>query len=426
MKNTGGMKLDLSVLFVEDETVAREKISGMIGREVSNLYLAENGKRGLEMFRENMPDVIITDIKMPVMDGLEMAREIRAVNSEVPIIVITAHGESEFLMTAIDIGIDSYLMKPLDVSKLGAKLKAIAAHIHIAKELRHKNRLLEEYKKAVDQSNLVCKTAISGEIIYANDEFCMVSGYSRNELIGKPFDFVLHPSNPENTITGMQNTIRSKNIWKGIMEHKKKNGDSYFVDLAVVPLLDPDDNILKFIYIGHNVSELVDFTRWLKQLSNTDSLTQIYNRMAFNDLLETEIVRAKRYNTGLALIILDIDHFKNINDTYGHLAGDEVLKTMAALITKSIRTIDIFARWGGEEFVILTPETGIRAAADLAERLRTKIEEHNFGEAGKITSSFGVVSLKGNDLSDSFIKRADDTLYVAKKNGRNRVETDTA
>ncbi len=423
MKDTRDRKLDISVLFVEDEIITRDKITSMLGREVRDLYLAENGLEGLELFKSHRPDVIITDVKMPVMDGLEMAQAIKAMDSHVPIIVITAHGEAGFLMSAIEIGIDSYMLKPLDMSRLGDKLKAISSNIHLAEELRLKNRLLEEYKKAVDESNIVCKTDHNGIIVYVNDALCIALGYSKKELTGKSFDYLLHSNIQESVLRSLERTIRSKKVWKGIMEYRKKDGNSYFADLTTVPLLDNDNNIMEFIYIGHNVSELVDFTKWLKQLSNTDNLTQIYNRMAFNDFIEAETMRAKRYKTELSILIFDIDHFKNINDTHGHLVGDEVLRTLAKLVTKTIRTIDIFARWGGEEFVILTPETGIQAAKDLAERIRIEVGEHNFDIAEKITVSFGVTSLMESDQTDTFIKRADDALYTAKKEGRNRVVT---
>ncbi len=157
-------------------------------------------------------------------------------------------------------------------------------------------------------------------------------------------------------------------------------------------------------------------------LSEIDTLTGIYNKGKFNQLLEAELKKVKRYNRPLGLIIFDIDHFKKINDTYGHQVGDYVLKTVANIVKNNIRNTDIFARWGGEEFVIIAPETDINGTKILAEKLRNAIEEYNFDTVGKVTASFGVTEAVPEDTTDSIVHRADEALYLAKEKGRNRVE----
>lgn len=416
-------KLDITVLYTEDELAARDKIARMLKREVRDLYLAENGREGLDLFVQRRPDIVITDIRMPVMNGLDMAEKIKAIDAKTPIIVTSAHGETDFFQRSIEIGIDRYLLKPVDAFKLQETLGEMAKAILMERALRANTRLLEEYKRAVDESNIVCKTDGDGRIIYLNDEFYKISGYLKYDLMGEPHDIILHQNTRESLLKDVRRTILSKGIWKGILEHRKKNGNSYFADMTIVPLLDLDNNIMEFIYIGHDVTELVDLTKWLKELSSTDSLTRIYNRMAFNELLQTELNRAKRYKTGLSLIMFDIDHFKKINDTYGHLTGDSVLKEMVTLVKQKIRNVDIFARWGGEEFMILAPETSTEASYELAERLCAAVAEFSFAEAGNVTASFGVAPLMdGNDDADILIKRADNALYRAKETGRNRVE----
>jgi diguanylate cyclase (GGDEF)-like protein len=119
--------------------------------------------------------------------------------------------------------------------------------------------------------------------------------------------------------------------------------------------------------------------------------------------------------------MLDIDHFKNVNDTYGHDVGDKVIKNIVDIVKKNIRNIDIFVRWGGEEFIILCPETDSLSAATLAQKLRSAIDDASFDKVGNITCSFGVASFKDNESKDSFIKRSDSALYKAKDEGRNRV-----
>jgi len=160
----------------------------------------------------------------------------------------------------------------------------------------------------------------------------------------------------------------------------------------------------------------------IERLATTDKLTQAYNRAKFDEIIEREIERSWRHNRPLSLLMFDIDHFKQVNDTYGHAVGDCVLKTMAELVRKNMRKIDCFVRWGGEEFMIIASETDLKTAGNTAERIRKIIESYRFDEAGKITVSFGVTQFGKDDTVDTFVKRADDALYKAKANGRNRVE----
>ncbi|MEA1954966.1 MAG: diguanylate cyclase [Campylobacterota bacterium] len=153
-----------------------------------------------------------------------------------------------------------------------------------------------------------------------------------------------------------------------------------------------------------------------------DGLTGVYNRNKFDELFENEIKRIKRYKEPLTIAIIDIDKFKDFNDSYGHLIGDEVLITMAHTVENNIRETDIFARWGGEEFVILFRNTKVDIGTIVANKIKDKIEENNHETAGKITASFGLTQYKENDTIESIFKRCDDALYMAKKNGRNRVE----
>ncbi|NTV51138.1 MAG: diguanylate cyclase [Geobacteraceae bacterium] len=154
-----------------------------------------------------------------------------------------------------------------------------------------------------------------------------------------------------------------------------------------------------------------------------DYLTGIYNRLMFTELLEAELQRARRYGSELSLIMFDLDHFKNINDTHGHNMGDHVLKEIAKLVSDTIRAHDIISRWGGEEFMLLAPKTDFHQAAILAEKLRVLFETHDFSDGLQVTASFGVTQFRGDDHADSFTARADEAMYMAKQNGRNRIET---
>lgn len=163
----------------------------------------------------------------------------------------------------------------------------------------------------------------------------------------------------------------------------------------------------------------------LEQISITDSLTGLYNRRYLDKILCSEIERVNRYEHPLSCIMLDVDFFKKVNDEYGHKAGDEVLHGFASVLKKNIRKTDTLGRWGGEEFLIICPETALDNAVQLAESLRQKIEDFNFHEAGERTASFGVSELKTGETGDIFIAKADAALYRAKEKGRNRVEKHT-
>lgn len=160
----------------------------------------------------------------------------------------------------------------------------------------------------------------------------------------------------------------------------------------------------------------------LEELATTDALTGAYNRRKFNELILAEIERVRRYGHPLSLFILDIDHFKRINDTRGHETGDEVLVVLAGLIRAGIRATDSLARWGGEEFVVLSPEVMVEEAMGLAERLRAAAGTHEYSFVGKVTASIGVAQHRAGETADELFARADEALYRAKQGGRDRVE----
>ncbi len=159
----------------------------------------------------------------------------------------------------------------------------------------------------------------------------------------------------------------------------------------------------------------------LKVIATRDTLTGIFNRLKFNEELDKWLHHARRYKTALSLIMFDFDDFKHVNDTFGHLAGDKVISGVAGLVQGKIRDTDVFARWGGEEFVILMPNTEDNEARKLAFRLQSAIGDLVFPEVGSVTCSFGVVMLNERDTVDTLMSRADQLLYTAKQKGKNIV-----
>ncbi len=190
----------------------------------------------------------------------------------------------------------------------------------------------------------------------------------------------------------------------------------------------PDDLVLSHATDNEISSLAYSFQQMLFALKNaykgirTDALTGLNNRMRLDEALENEVSRAQRYQSTFSIIMLDIDYFKKVNDTYGHLAGDEVLKKLSDLLKRKLRKTDVAGRWGGEEFLLLLPQQGRRHACMIAEKLRETIEANEFTNVGTITASFGVTEYASKDIVNNLIKRADDALYRAKDLGRNRVE----
>ncbi|MDQ7043071.1 MAG: cache domain-containing protein [Sulfurimonas sp.] len=170
--------------------------------------------------------------------------------------------------------------------------------------------------------------------------------------------------------------------------------------------------------------ELENINNKLNYLATTDSLTQVHNRYSILEILTHEIQRAKRNGTLLSVVLFDIDFFKKINDTYGHDKGDSILCELAALTSKSLRNIDFLGRYGGEEFLIVMPDTSLENALTISTRVKENIQNHHFEEGIKVTVSLGLVQLRNNENIDELLKRADELMYTSKENGRNKITTE--
>lgn len=168
-------------------------------------------------------------------------------------------------------------------------------------------------------------------------------------------------------------------------------------------------------------AELAFKNQLLENLSVTDRLTGLYNRRKLDEVLAQECERARRTQSPMAVIIVDVDNFKSVNDTYGHQVGDRVLVEIAGIIQKSVRIVDSVARWGGEEFMILCPDTNLVGACTVAENIRAAIGNHDFPVVGGKTSCFGVAEYRPDETPEAVVRRADEALYRAKSGGRNRV-----
>lgn len=204
--------------------------------------------------------------------------------------------------------------------------------------------------------------------------------------------------------------------------HNKQKKYAFFLSLGASLI-----SIVMIIFFEKKIRKLIlsyeqkinKYTKKLEIRSITDGLTGLYNRLKLDSVFVSELWRAARYKTPLSIIMIDLDHFKNVNDTYGHLIGDQVIREVATILKDNTRSVDTVGRWGGEEFLIICSENELKGAKQLADKIRKRIELHNFPAIGSVTCSFGISTFHDGDSQDSMMERADKALYRAKKNGRN-------
>lgn len=206
-----------------------------------------------------------------------------------------------------------------------------------------------------------------------------------------------------------------------IHKHYDDQGNIIHVDVRATPIFDESgEEIIQIIESHRDITATVEMEKQLQHIAETDRLTQIYNRMKFDEELKSQVAWASLTNNRFGLIMLDLDHFKQVNDTYGHDMGDRVLKNTVDLLDSRIRKSDILARWGGEEFMIITPLIDTQELRSLVESLRNAVEQYKHDEVGRITASFGASVVRPSDNIETLLKRVDSALYESKQKGRNR------
>ena len=300
-----------------------------------------------------------------------------------------------------------------------------------AKESNHK-----QAEKALGESEekfrAIAETAVdaiiladsNGNIVFWNKSAQDIFGYTEDEILGKPLTILMPEQYRESHQKGLErlnSTGESKYIGRmNEMYGLGKDGYNFPVELSVSMWKIKGETF--YSGIVRDITRRKQLENDLEKLATTDRLTQAFNRTKFQEVIKQELERAKRYYHSLSVAMFDIDHFKKVNDTYGHAVGDSVLQTLTKIVKENLREIDYLVRWGGEEFILIAPETDIERARVLAERIRKATESYKFDQAGTITVSFGITEYKPDDTEDTLIKRADDAMYEAKKKGRNRVE----
>jgi len=417
-----------TILYVEDDEVARKVTSHLVSKEFPKVFLvlAENGLEGLDAFRKYSPDLIITDVKMPIMDGIVMARKVREVNKGTRLIVTTADSDINRILEAIDIGISHYVLKPINNLKLISAIRSCLNSIDRERNINEQLDFFRKLSRAVDQgpvANIV--TDAKGNIEFVNSGFTRLTGYSYSEAVGMNMRILKSGVTPTEEYRRLWNAVTSGEEWWGEILNRKKNGELFWASVSVSPITDATGKVTNFLSRMEDITERKQKMETILYMAYYDSLTGLPNRYLFQELVQNALIQAQRHERMLAVLFLDLDRFKHINDSLGHPIGDQLLQATAQRLKECcIREGDIVARRGGDEFIVLLPELkSVDGVIKVTERIIDAFNSSFLLPEHELTISTSIgISLFPQDGSDpeTLIKKADMAMYCAKEGGRNR------
>ena len=326
-----------------------------------------------------------------------------------------------------------------------------AAHTELKQALERVTQSEERFRLVADHAlDNIWTMGPDYRLRYISPSIQSLVGYSMEEYLGLTLDRMLMPASlvvARDYFTRLDERYAAGRPivdfpFRGEMELRTKDGAGIWTEIIITPLVDAEGRLLELAGVTRDIRERKVFEAQLhrareaaetanralqsangelQRLATTDRLTGTWNRAYFDEVAAKETARAARYGAPLSLLLFDIDHFKAINDSHGHLVGDQVLIELTRRVGNQLRTIDVLIRWGGEEFVVMLPHCGVAEAARVAEKLRALVEDPPFAQVGQVTSSCGVADFRPTDNLDTWLKRADEALYAAKAGGRNRV-----
>ena len=453
------------VLVVDDIPANVKLLEAKLTAEYFDVSTAFNGREALEAAASEKPDIILLDVMMPEMDGFEVCRRLKSMQEtqHVPIIMVTALDQPADRVTGLEAGADDFLTKPVDDIALMARVRSLVRLKLMTDELRMRETTSNQLGLMDETDALQRADSALGRVLVVEDRATSarriadslreqnrvtIESDAREALVrvnGEDYDLVvvslsLERSDGLRFCSHLRSEERTRNTpILAIVE----NGDTTrlvrALDMGVNDyLMRPVDRneLTARVRTQLKRKRYQDVLRQNLQLSLemaiTDPLTNLYNRRYMESHLNTLVQRAADRGKEISLLIVDIDFFKSVNDTHGHDVGDDVLREFGERLARSVRGIDLACRYGGEEFVVVMPDTDVAFANTVAERLRKEIAEEPFKVGASvgslaITASIGVTSLHSPTESvEEFLKRADKALYRAKREGRNRVVSEAA
>jgi len=411
MKSATMEHYDISLLYVEDERVTREQISRILQRIVTELHVAENGQEGLALYREKRPDIIMSDIMMPLMNGLEMAREIRKIDHDSQIIMLTAYSDTEYLLECISLGVNQYVQKPVDFAQLSTAIETCSNYVLLKRKLRQQESRIQMLSQAVEQAPApVMITSLNGSIEYVNGMFCRLTGFQAAEVLGRNPRLLKSDLNPAEVYNDLWKTILAGNEWKGELANKRKNGSIYWEVVKICPLRDVDNTVTGFLKVSQDITERKQYEESLQYLGTHDPLTGLFNRAYFDAELQ-RIESGREYP--VSIVMADIDGLKGVNDTLGHDEGDRLIKGAAEVLLSAFRSSDVVARIGGDEFAVLLSRTDHDAVMAAIHRVKACEIDRNLGDFARSLSLGAATAATPDELLET-MKVADRLMYKDK------------
>jgi two-component system cell cycle response regulator len=447
------------VLVVDDIPANVRLLEAKLSAEYFDVITADSGASALEIIAAGAPDIILLDVMMPGMDGFEVCRRIKAnpKTMHIPVVMVTALSEPKDRVRGLEAGADDFLTKPVNELALFARVRSLVRLKMMMDEWRLREETCGQFDMLTAAAAAESDNGAQGRVLLAD------SSLSTRVKIAETLGANDHSVTLADTATEALALSRQQRFDLIILNLHIGNEDGLRLvsqfrsqdDTRQVPILlivDEFDTprLIKGLDIGANDylvkpidrNELIarvrtqvrrrryqdrlraNYERSLS-LALTDSLTGLYNRRYLADHLERSLQRARETGKPVSVVLIDIDHFKQVNDSYGHAVGDEVLRAVAQRVNGNLRNFDMVARLGGEEFVIVMPDTPGEIGYMVAERLRDRVARDPIATgSGKlnVTISMGVSAYAGGgETPDELIKQADAAMYQAKRGGRNRV-----
>ena len=452
------------VLVVDDIPANVKLLEARLSAEYFDVATAFSGAEALTLAERAECDIVLLDVMMPDMDGFEVCRRLKSnpATHHIPVVMVTALDQPSDRVRGLEAGADDFLTKPVTDVALISRVRQLARLKMVTDELRMRALSAREVGIQSPERDAVAETGRNGRILIVDDR---KSSYERIaetlaaehtvDIETNPAEAMFHAAEGDYDLLivslGLEN-------FDGLRLCSQVRSLERTRNLPILAVAEADNNqrLVRGLEIGVNdylirpvdrnemlarvrtpikkkryTERLRDNVQASIEMAITDALTGLFNRRYMETHLGALTEQAASRGKPLAVLILDIDFFKSINDGHGHDAGDDVLREFALRIRKSIRNIDLACRYGGEEFVIVMPETDMGVATMVAERLRRKIASEPFAiqEGSKhltVTLSIGIAALGQGDSVAAMLKRADQALYRAKRDGRNRVVADAA
>jgi two-component system cell cycle response regulator len=453
------------VLVVDDVPANVRLLEARLSAEYFDVTTASSGAEALAACERAECDIVLLDVMMPDLDGFEVCRRLKSnpATHHIPVVMVTALDQPSDRVAGLEAGADDFLTKPVSDIALIARVRSLTRLKMMTDELRMRAATSREIGIESAERESINEQGRHGRVLIVDDR---PSSYERIAgMLGEEHTIDVEPDPSAALFRSAEGNYEllivslSLENFDGLRLCSQLRSLDRTRNLPILAICEPDDNLrlVRGLEIGVNdyllrpidghelharVRTQVRRKRYTERLRDnvqmsieaaiTDALTGLHNRRYMESHLGKLVEQAAARGKQLAVLVLDIDYFKAINDTYGHDCGDDVLREFAIRVRKSIRGIDLACRIGGEEFVVVMPETDMAVASTVAERLRRKIAAEPFPiEQGRrsidVTISIGIAALESpQDIAAHILKRADQALYRAKRDGRNRVVADAA